>query len=256
MLPHLMNNHNPQLPSQRIYLPFTQHLPVWHVLGSCHMYLSPDILSWILNSAMDCSSNFSTAVFKPTISGCLWISLLTEWDIIVNWKQRVPQCSDTFAHAFRLLPRLKRTWNTFLTTPASETSWASGTTLAAVMLLFSVERSSKTTWIKHNSRNSVIGYLWRCLTGISDNSSSWPLSPSLSLVSNISTSKWESWIVCRHETAASPLTYLPSFIKQTLARQIAFSSLVVIRFGKMFAMCIDFPALARWLSTCWKCIDK
>lgn len=44
MLLHLMNNHNPQLLSQRIYLPFTQHLPVGHVLGRCHIHLSPDIL--------------------------------------------------------------------------------------------------------------------------------------------------------------------------------------------------------------------
>ena len=168
-----MNNHNPQLPSQRIYLPFTQHLPIWHVLGSCHMYLSLDILSWVqysLNSAMDCSSNFSAAVFKPTSSECLWISLLMEWYIISNWNQRVPPCSDVFALVFQLLLKPKHTWNIFLTAPASETSWADGITLAAVVLLFSIESTYKTTWIKHISRNSVIGYLWSWLTGISDSS--------------------------------------------------------------------------------------
>lgn len=170
MLLHLMNNHDPQLPSQRIYPPFTQHLPVWHVLGSCHMYLSPDILSWMqysLKCVMDCSCNFSAAVFKPTSSGCLWISLWTEWYIILNWNHGVSPCSDTFAHVFQLFLKLKHAWNIFLTAPASETSRDNGITLAAVMLLFSIESTSKTTWIKHTSRNSITGYLWSCLTGIS-----------------------------------------------------------------------------------------
>ena len=147
MLLHLMNNHNSQLSSQRMYLPFTQHLPVWHVLGSCHMYLSPYILSWMqysLNSATDYSSNFSAAVFKPTSSGCLWIGLLTEWYIILNWNQRVPPCSDVLL----MCSGCFSSWNileTFLRSPVSETSHANGITLAAVMHLFMIESASKTT---------------------------------------------------------------------------------------------------------------
>lgn len=82
--------------------------------------------------------------FQTESSGCLWISLLMEQYIILNWNQRLPPCSDAFAHVFQLLLKLKYTWNIFLTSPASETSQTNGITLADVMLLFSLESTSKT----------------------------------------------------------------------------------------------------------------
>lgn len=81
--------------------------------------------------------------FQTESSGCLWISLLMEQYIILNWSQRVPPCSDVFAHAFQLLLKLKHTWNIFLTSPALETSQTNGITLTEVLMI--LECTSKTT---------------------------------------------------------------------------------------------------------------
>lgn len=83
--------------------------------------------------------------FQTKSSGCLWISLLMEWYIILNWNQRLPPCSDAFAHVFQLLLKLKHTWSIFLTAPASETSWTNGITLAEVIEVFLIASNSKTT---------------------------------------------------------------------------------------------------------------
>lgn len=115
------------------------------------------------------SFNFSAAVFKTASSGCLWITLVMEWYIILNLNQRMLLCSHVFAHVFQLLLKLKHTWNVFLRVPASETSWANGITLAGVMLLF-----SKETVPKHHELNTPTEIQSEdiydiCLTGISDN---------------------------------------------------------------------------------------
>lgn len=87
---------------------------------------------------------FQGCSFQTENSGSLWISLLMEQYIILNWNQRVPPHSDPFARVFQLLLKLKHAWNIFLTAPASETSQTDGITLAEVMLLFSLESTSKT----------------------------------------------------------------------------------------------------------------
>lgn len=146
MLLHLMNNHHPQMPSWRIYLPFTQHLPVWHVLGSCHMYLSPDILSWMqcsLKSAMDCSSSFRATVSKPKAQDAS-----KSFNGVVHHLKLKSEVASMFRCICSCVPAASQAetcWSIFLTAPASETSRTNGITLAEVMGVFLIASNSKTT---------------------------------------------------------------------------------------------------------------